>query len=66
MKTIPGFPGYTITEDGKVWNDKHKRWLKGYIDDRGRPRISLYMNGRQIQKRIHQLILLAYVGPCPE
>lgn len=28
MKQIPNFPNYAITKDGRVWNCKHKRWLK--------------------------------------
>jgi hypothetical protein len=66
LKSIPGFEPYMITEDGRVWNSKHKRWLNARLDDRGRPRISLWINGKHVQKRIHQFILLAYVGPCPE
>lgn len=44
--TIPNFPNYCIGEDGKVWSDNRKRYLKWY---RGkgceRPHVTLFHNG---------------------
>lgn len=28
--TIPNFPNYCIGEDGRVWSDNRKRYLKWY------------------------------------
>ena len=41
--TIPNFPNYCIGEDGRVWSDNRKRYLKWY---RGkgceRPHVTLF------------------------
>lgn len=65
-RPIPGFPGYRVTREGRVWSDKNG-WLKlqprkgGYLairaaDDTGRVR----------QLKAHRAVLLAWVGPCPK
>ncbi len=68
-RDIPGFPGYRVGNDGSVWSCKfHKRWqqLKPSTDKTGRRMVMLRRNGRSINKRVHQLVLEAFVGPKPE
>jgi hypothetical protein len=70
MKPIPGFPGYQITTDGRVWSESRKysrieRWLKPCIE-RGYLQVYLNKNGKSYRRRIHQLVLETYIGPCPE
>ena len=67
MKPIPGFPGYQITTDGRVWSEPRRRtkggWLKPWVSH-GYMCVVLFNRGR-IHKLVHRLVLETYVGPCP-
>lgn len=64
MKQIPRFPNYSITEDGRVWSNRYRRWLKP--QKRGK-HVRLYVElGYRNKCAIHRLVLETYVGPCPE
>jgi hypothetical protein len=71
MRPIPGFPGYQITTDGRVWSEpkttSHKKgkWLKPCITN-GYVYAGLYQNGKCFDRRVHRLVLETYVGPCPK
>ncbi len=74
MKTIPGFPDYAITKDGRVWSKSRKladgrhwegRWLKSSFSSSGYFKIGLAINCLGYTRKIHSLILETYVGPCP-
>ena len=60
--TIPNFPNYCIGEDGKVWSDNRKRYLKWY---RGkgceRPHVTLFHNGNSAKLFIATLVAQAFV-----
>jgi len=70
MRPIPGYPGYSITRDGRVWSEPRRnarrgRWLSpqahaGYL------RVDLCCAGKHNWRLIHRLVLEAFVGPCPE
>lgn len=65
MKQIKNFPNYKITQEGRVWSIKNKKWLTprhnhGYL------RVWLCKNGTVTDKLIHRLVLETFVGPCPE
>ena len=68
-KKIEGFPDYTITNDGRVWSIKKKKWLKTFeniiknrTNDQPYLRIALYKK-EGIRKKImvHRLVGLAYL-----
>lgn len=76
-RDIPGFPGYRVGSDGSVWSGwitcrkgrifkgKWKRMKpaatkKGYHTVNITPPDSPYKT-----MRVHRLVLLAFVGPCP-
>lgn len=71
----PGFPGYCVGSDGSVWSCKHSgpwaRWRHAFkkmepqIDKKGYPRVQLRINGKHANRRVHKLVLEAFVGPCP-
>lgn len=68
---IPDFPGYEVTCDGHVWSSvergsKPPRKLRPKIDGVGRHNVVLYRNKKGHHKRVHQLVLLAFVGPRPD
>jgi len=65
MKPILEYPNYNVTSDGKVWNNKYKRFLKPTTGTDGYLQITLCEAGRQKNCKIHRLVLEAFVGPCP-
>jgi len=76
-KAIPGFPGYEVSDHGRVRSYRDRYGLSKVLDTvqtyikpspryRGRLYASLSINGKSFQISIHRLVLLAFVGPCPE
>ena len=66
---IPGFPGYEVSNTGRLKSFKTSGWprrLKGSPGNSGHLSISLVNNGVRLSTSIHQLVMLAFVGPCPE
>jgi hypothetical protein len=78
FKDVVGFPGYCVGDDGSAWSLKAKggndrssgrlasAWrrlkahlLKGYL------RVNLTRDGENCPRLVHQLVLGAFVGPCP-
>lgn len=60
-KRIPGFPTYLVSSDGRV------RTVGGKTLKNVRTSDNYYvvsLNG--INYKVHRLVLLAFVGPCPE
>lgn len=63
-----GFPFHRIGDDGLLWKLKRGAWhqvvrgpqANGYF------RLTLRHQGVKITIGYHQLVLLAFVGPCPE
>ena len=74
VKTIPGFPDYAITKDGRVWSNPHRdslshrrrgKWLKSG-NRKGYLAVVLFINSRQHNCAVHRLVLETYVGQCPD
>lgn len=76
-KEIDGFDGYEVSDAGNVrcWNSQNGRGLKlttprSLKPSRfsGRPyfRVTLFRGGERTVRRLHHLVLEAFVGPCPE
>jgi hypothetical protein len=61
IKEIPGYPGYSVSEDGRVRGPSGK-WLKPKEGPYGHQ--SVWIAGKW--PSVHRLVLLAFVGPCPE
>ncbi len=71
-KSIPSFPGYFATDDGRIWSGPKKgsgghsgRFLNPRISTTGYVRIKLYRDKKHCYKYVHQLVLEAFVGKCP-
>lgn len=74
MKPIPGFPDYSITQDGKVWSKSRRdrfnrpvlgKWLKPQNSKDGYLHVSLCKKGYKYIRRIHRLVLDTYIGFRP-
>lgn len=69
IRPIPGWPGYSISDDGRVFN-QYGRQLKGYRNGKtlGRDHIyvHLYSKGKHKNVGVHTLVLETFVGPRPK
>lgn len=71
-KEIAGYPGYYVTDDGRVWSDPKGRhfktgmWLTLVPNDNGYLTVNLLGPDRYRRIRVHRLVLEAFVGPCPD
>ena len=61
MKPIPGFPNYSITEDGNVWSHNYNRWIKGHKNWAGYIRVTLSNNGKAKAYSVHRLVAITYI-----
>lgn len=62
-KIIPGYPHYSVSDQGRVKSLRKDRILKPYVEKRGYPVVNL---GGGNHKTIHSLVLLAFVGQKPQ
>jgi len=75
-QNITGFPGYHVGSDGSVWTCLNNRWgpdgywrpMKPQISKRKHARffVHLWKDGRKHARKIHTLVLTAFVGPRPK
>jgi hypothetical protein len=80
-RDIPGFPGYRAGNDGSIWSCHYRNgiklalrtsWRRLQTGKLGRnckyPKVALQRDGtrKSFHRRVHRLILEAFVGPCPE
>ena len=69
LKTISGFPNYSITRDGQVWSKPRQgsstlgKRMKPYKDSHGYFQVSLFKNKKRTDKLIHHLVLETYGEP---
>lgn len=60
-RDIPGFPGYRISNLGRVFNTKRDRFVKVSVHD-GYPRVNLRLpEGKATIVGIHRLIAFAFI-----
>lgn len=76
-RDITGHPGYRVGDDGTVWrhyagspdrpNRRPPRWkqLRPKSQYSGHKSVSLAAAGGPVYRRVHRLVLEAFVGPCP-
>lgn len=62
-KRVPGHPQYAVSNDGRLWNTKTGRRLRGHKNKSGYIIVQLAGGKRY---GMHQLVLLAFAGPCPK
>lgn len=81
-KAIPGFEGaYEVSDEGEV-RTLEREWVSGRngsirrtvqegpkrqtLDKDGYPRVTLCLNGVKKRKKVHTLVMEAFVGPMPK
>lgn len=79
---VPAFAGYRVGDDGSAWScwmqaglgvGKGSRWVMGGTWHRlratpreGYPSVTLRRDNKSHSRCVHQLVMLAFVGPCPD
>ena len=75
FREVIGFPGYRVSRDGRVESCLTRRGRLCLLGDvwhplkpicrQGYPTVNLAKGGKKSARRIHRLVLEAFVGPCP-
>ena len=71
-RTIPGHENYSVSSQGRVRRDVGGQGTKaGHImslstHPNGYRQVGLSTNNKKTQFGVHRLVMLAFVGPCPE
>ena len=65
MKTIQGFPDYVVETGGHVYSIKRKRYLKPFLVNNRFMTVNLRTGNKTKARKVHELVLEAFVGPCP-
>lgn len=69
---IPGHPMYSIDTDGNIWSDHVGRYIRQTVrtyNRSGYRRVGFLVSSNPKRYKfwyVHQLVMLAFVGPCPE
>lgn len=65
-RDIPGFEGlYQVSDEGRVKNARTQRILKSSLNH-GYPKVGLSKKGKISSHHIYTLVMLSFVGPCPD
>ena len=62
FKNIKGYPGYQISNMGRVWSKKRQIYLKNGKTTNGYCQVCLYaINGKNKRELVHRLVALAFI-----
>ena len=63
MRNHPKYPGYEITQDGKIYSTKRKKFLSLLTGHDGYLRVTLYQSGKGKKiEYVHKLVAECYVS----
>lgn len=68
-RNVPGYEGhYEVSDMGNVVSTKSgtRKFMTPLAQTSGHLGVPLCLNGEKVRKRIHSLVMLAFVGPYPE
>ena len=65
-RRLDSHPGYWAGDDGTIWSQYIKRFLRPSCDSNGYACVSLQEGKIHKKYRVHRLVLMAFCGPCPE
>ena len=61
-KDIKGYPGYQISNLGRVWSSKRNRYMKPVANNGGYLQIKLIaVNGKRKNELVHRLVALHFI-----
>lgn len=63
FRDIPGFPGYIISNTGKIYSMFSNKYLSSFIDNLGYEQVILYKDKKRCYKRIHRLMYETWFKP---
>ncbi len=68
LKPIPDHPKYYACPAGHIWSKWYARVrrLRPSLSNMGYPQLSVYVDGRQLSRRVHRLVHLAFHGPIDD
>lgn len=62
FKDIKGYPGYQISNKGRVWSCKRQRYLSPFTNNSGYKAINIIAaNGKRKGELIHRLVALHFI-----
>ena len=62
FKDIKGYPGYQISNQGRVWSCKRNRYLSPFTNNSGYKQINIIAaNGKRKGELVHRLVALAFI-----
>lgn len=64
-KNIPDFPGYQVSNLGRIWSEKTKRLRKSHKQQKGYWHIVLCHKNKTKTIRLNRLVLEIFAGPAP-
>lgn len=64
-KPIPGWANYLITPRGEVYSVRSRCLLHGYTNRYGYKTVKLSPDKTFKMFRVHRLVMLTFIGPCP-
>jgi hypothetical protein len=67
-KPIPDHPGYEASNLGRIRSHRRGKTtiLKPWARSTGHLMVNPSVNGKNMSRYVHRLVMLAFVGPCPE
>jgi len=69
LRPIPGFPNYSVTDDGRIWTQRRPRvkggWMRLSVNN-GYWFTMARVGGKSIGLYAHFATALAWIGPRPE
>ena len=64
-RPVVGFPRYLVSNHGRIFSERSDKCLKPQPSGNGHLRVALRRSGETHLRGVHQLVLTAFVGPCP-
>ena len=62
FKDIKGYPGYQISNYGRIWSCKRNRYLSPFTNNKGYKAINIIaVNGKRKGELIHRLVALHFI-----
>jgi hypothetical protein len=63
MRPIPGFEGYAVTDDGRVYSHLSGKFLKATPSSNGYLAVYLRQDGKYHARYVHRLVMHAFAPP---